>query len=559
MIRDQLQQYIEETIGNNTPIHLEHPNDESFGDFSTNIALISAKQTNQNPQEVADSIIAQLQANKPDYIEKIEKAGPGFINFHFSKDFFFHSIQDILENKQTTTPLQGKKVLVEHTSPNAFKLLHIGHFMANTIGESVARLLEALGADVQRATYASDIGLPVAKAVWGMMQMEAQMPDENDSIQRKVEFIGNAYTHGSEMYESDAEIKTQIDNINIHIYKKDNDDIHTLYQKGREWSTAYLEEMYKKLDTNFDYRFFESEVFEEGTRIVRENLGKVFEESEGAIVFRGENHGLHTRVFISSKGAPTYEAKELGLHKKKADIPYDTSIVVTGNEQSAVIEVGLKAFEQIDKERAEKTQHISHGLMLGPNGKKMSSRKGGSLSAEELISTVKEEVIKKMTEADTSIENTEAVAEKIAIGALKYQILKQGSGKNIVFDISQALSFEGDSGPYLQYTLARTNSLLAKAPKGKNTTYEETGEEIYKLLYQFEEVIERAGKEYAPQQLTTYLIELASRFNTYYAQEKIIDPENEERTAQKIAMVEAVHKTLRRGLTTLGIPVIERM
>ena len=164
-----------------------------------------------------------------------------------------------------------------------------------------------------------------------------------------------------------------------------------------------------------------------------------------------------------------------------------------------------------------------------------------------------------MTEADTSIENTEAVAEKIAIGALKYQILKQGSGKNIVFDISQALSFEGDSGPYLQYTLARTNSLLAKAPKGKNTTYEETGEEIYKLLYQFEEVIERAGKEYAPQQLTTYLIELASRFNTYYAQEKIIDPENKERTAQKIAMVEAVHKTLRKGLTTLGIPVIERM
>ena len=569
-IQEQLTQSIKEALLNlgieGIEIHLEHPTENLHGDFSTNVALASAKKVGKNPQDVADDIIRELEKNKLNIIEKIEKAGPGFINFYLTKEFFIQSIKEILDNKKSVgsnNRLKNKKVLIEHTSPNAFKLLHIGHFMANAVGEATAGLLEYSGAEVKRATYASDIGLPVAKAVWGMMQMQAEMPEDTDSVSRKVEFIGNAYTHGAGMYESDEEIKKQIDEINIHIYKKDDEDIISLYTKGRAWSLMYLEEMYKKLDTNFDYRFFESEVFDEGSRIVRAHLGKVFEESEGAIVFKGEDYGLHTRVFISSKGAPTYEAKELGLQTKKAEIPYDISIVVTGNEQSAVMEVGLKAFEQIDAERANKTEHISHGLMLGKNGKKMSSRKGGSLSAEELIESVKTEVLKKMKEGEDVLSNIEEVAEKVAVGALKYQILKQGSGKNIVFDIEQALSFEGDSGPYLQYTYARTNSLLEKGKEAgieiKTGVYEASAESVYKLIYQFSEVVERAGEEYTPQTVTTFLMELASRFNAYYAGEKIIDIEKKEKSSEKLALVDAVNTVLKRGLVVLGIPAVERM
>jgi len=535
-------------------IGLEHPGDLSHGDFSTNIALTSGV----DAKELVEKI------KKPKEVEKIEIAGPGFINFHLNKEFLVEITQEALEDNNfgNGETLKGKKVLMEHTSPNAFKPLHIGHFMANAIGEAIARLLEASGARVERATYGSDIGLPTAKAVWGMLQLKSEEPEESASLERKMEFIGNAYAHASALYESDPEIKKQIDEINIHIYKKDEEKILSVYQKGRRWSLEYLEKVYKRLNTKFDHHFFESEVFEEGSRIVKENLGKVFEESEGAIIFRGEDHGLHTRVFVTSKGAPTYEAKEIGLHQKKSKIPFDISIVVTGNEQSGVMEVGLKAFEQIDPETAKKTEHISHGLMLGKNGKKLSSRKGSS-GAEELVDTVKEEVLKKIKESDTEVKNPEQVAEDIAMGALKYQILKQGSGRNIIFDLEQSLSFEGDSGPYLQYTLTRINSLLEKAKEqGINVgkiKYSESGGELLKTIYRFPEIVERAANEYAPQYVTTYLINLASAFNSFYAQEKIIDTDDKEKSSENLALTWAVSRILKNGLGILNIATPERM
>jgi len=546
-------------------VELEHPAEVSHGDFSTNVALVAGKRAGKNPQEFALELIQELRLVQPLEMEKVEVAGPGFINFYLSEEFLQNSIKEITENPDfgKNELLTGKKILIEHTSPNAFKPLHIGHFMANTVGESVARLLEFSGSDVVRATYGSDIGLPTAKAVWGMMQLQAEEPVESDSLERKIEFIGNAYAHASGLYEKDEEIKSQIDEINIHIYKKDDSNLDETYQKGRVWSLQYLEEMYKKLDTKFDMHFYESEVFEDGSRIVKENLGKVFQESEGAIVFKGEDHGLHTRVFITSKGAPTYEAKEIGLHQKKSAIPFDTSIVVTGNEQAGVMQVGLKAFEQIDPDTARKTRHINHGLMLGTDGKKMSSRKGGALTAEELISTVKKEILKKVADSSVEIVDEGKTAEEIAIGALKYQILKQGSGKNIIFDINQALSFEGDSGPYLQYTRARTQSLLEK---GKELSFEpvvgkltEEAETLEKLLYRFPEVVARATENYAPQLVTTFLTEIAGAFNAYYAQVQVVDESDKGGTQARLALVFAVSRVLENGLRVLAMPIPEKM
>lgn len=564
-ITQSIEQALEKLGISGVRVELEHPADVSNGDFSTNVALIASKQVDKKPHELALEVTLELQKELPEKVEKVETAGPGFINFYLSKKFLTDSIYTIATDADfgKGESLKGKTILIEHTSPNAFKPLHIGHFMANTVGEAVARLLECSGAEVKRATYGSDIGLPTAKAVWGMQQLQAEEPHETDSLARKIEFIGNAYAHASGLYGSDPEIKTQIDEINIHLYKKDDPELDALYHKGRAWSLEYLEEMYKKLDTKFDMHFYESEVFDDGSRVVREHLGDVFEESEGAIVFRGEDHGLHTRVFISSKGAPTYEAKEIGLHQKKSAVPFDTSIVVTGNEQAGVMQVGLKAFEQIDPETAKKTTHINHGLMLGTDGKKMSSRKGGSLSAEELIGTVKEEVLKKVQESQVEIADPEHTAEEIAIGALKYQILKQGSGKNIVFDINQALSFEGDSGPYLQYTLARTQAVLQKAQEADFEPdageLSDHAEGLQKMLYRFPEVIEKATTEYTPQTVTTFLIEVAGAFNSYYAQEKIIDTEDKEGTQARLVLVQAVSRVLQNGLQVLAIPQPEKM
>ena len=238
--------------------NVEHPSDMSFGDYSANISLVIGKKVNKNPKDLAPELIQELEKQNISGVEKIEMAGPGFINFFLSRDFFQESIKKILINSDfgQNQSLAQKRILIEHTSPNAFKLLHIGHFMANTIGESISRLFEYSGAKVIRATYASDIGLPVAKAIWGMKQLVSEMPSEDETLARKVEFMGNSYVHGAQAYESNESAKTEIDQINVHIYKKTDEEILNLYHMGRTWSLEYLRWMYQKLGTKFDWEFF---------------------------------------------------------------------------------------------------------------------------------------------------------------------------------------------------------------------------------------------------------------------------------------------------------------
>ena len=550
----------------NVEIDLEHPTDISNGDYSTNVALAASKKVGKETPELAQELIQEFQKEKIEEIEKIEMAGPGFINFYLSKSFLENSVKGVVaagkkfgKNKK----LAGQKVLVEYTDPNPFKQFHIGHLMSNTIGEAISRLIIFSGAETKRANYQGDIGPHVAKAVWGMMQHEAEMPHDGDSLARKSEFLGNAYAHGATLYESDPEIKKQIDEINIHLYKKDDEELNVLYEKGRAWSLEHFEEIYKKLGTTFDYYFFESEVFEEGTRIVKEYLGKVFHESEGAVVFRGEDHGLHTRVFLTSKGVPTYEAKEIGLHKKKAETyPFDRSVIITANEQIGVFEVGLKAFEQIDPETAKKTDHIAHGILRLPSGK-MSSRTGDVIAGDALLAELEERADEKVRELSYSEVEKKDIAEKVAVAAFKYTVLKQSPGKDIIFDMEKSLSFEGDSGPYLQYTLARINSLINKAKEngieGGDIVYVDTAEELFKTLYRFPKVVERAEQGYAPQLVTTFLIETAGAFNSFYGKQQIIDLENRESTSANLALATAVGVVLSQGLNVLGIPVLDRM
>ncbi|MFH1472872.1 MAG: arginine--tRNA ligase, partial [bacterium] len=321
-------------------------------------------------------------------------------------------------------------------------------------------------------------------------------------------------------------------------------------------SLKYFDAIYKKLGTKFDYFIMESEVTSVGQKIVEDNIGKVFEKSNGAVVFHAEkfNPTLHTRVFINSEGIPTYEAKDLGNVKLKSELyPYTQSIVVTGNEIKDYFRVMLEALKQIFPELAEKTKHVTHGMLRLPTGK-MSSRTGDVITAESLIDEVKKVISAKGQE----------VTDDIAVGAIKYMILKQGIGNDIIFDINKSVSTEGDSGPYLQYTYARTNSLLEKAvsqgqtlnTNSKGLTLRKT-HEIEKLLYRFPEVVGRAGEEYAPQYITTYLTELSSAFNNFYAHEQVLD--NSPETPYRLAIVKAFNIIIKNGLNILGIPTPERI
>jgi arginyl-tRNA synthetase len=510
------------SLGIEAEFTVEHPTDLKMGDYSTNVGIKTGK---------AKEIFAHLETKFPSEVERVELAGPGFINFYLSKEFFAASLNEIIEKGENfggNGDLKGEKIMVEHTDPNPFKEFHIGHLMPNVIGSTIARICEWNGAEVKQANYQGDVGLHVAKAVWGVMHGEE-----------------NPYAAGHKAYEDH---KSEIDEINKKIYDKSDPEINKLYEEGKKASLEYFERIYERLGTKFDYYFFESDAGKAGKKIVEENIGKVFEKSEGAIVFRGS----HTRVFINSQNLPTYEAKDLGNAKNKYDhYPYDYSVVVTANEIKDYFQVVLEAMKQVLPELAAKTKHITHGMLKLPSGK-MSSRTGTIIPAEELIEEVKSKV---------------KGNEQVAIGAIKYMILRQAIGHDIIFDFEKSVSTEGDSGVYLQYAHARANSILEKAHltpnpspssrRGATAGRADGVRYIERLLYRFPEIVERAGAEYAPNYITTYLTELASSFNNFYAHEQIISDEPESK--YRLAIVEAFKIVMRNGLNILGIPAPERM
>ncbi len=454
-----------------------------------------------------------------------------------------------------TKLFEGEKIMVEYTDPNPFKEFHIGHLMSNAVGESISRIIEKNGAEVKRVNWQGDVGLHVAKAIWGKIQ-EPSMT------------WGEAYAYGAKKFDDNKE---EIVSINKKIYERTDENINKLYDDGRKDSLEAFEIIYERLGTKFNHYFFESKEGVEGKKIVEEHIKDgVFEESDGAVIFRGENFGLHTRVFINSEGLPTYEAKELGLNKKKFEVESDLSrsIIVTGNEIKDYFKVLLKVISLILPEVAKKTEHLPHGMLRLSEGK-MSSRTGNIITAENLIDQVKEKVLEKIKDRDFSDEEKNEISEIVAIGAIKYSILRQAIGGDIIFDFEKSISFEGDSGPYLQYTAVRAKSVLEKAKyEVQSTRYEENKKfeiknwetaEVERLLYRFPEIVERAGREYAPHHIVTYLTALAAAFNSFYAKEKIIDPENPEASAYKAILTEALYHTLKNGLSLLAIKVPERM
>lgn len=552
---------------------IERPEDSAHGDYASNAALVCAKELKMKPSELASKLAEALrEAGIPD-VESVDIAGPGFVNFRLSKKFYADSIREIANagiNFGRTSESAGQKVLIEYTDPNPFKQFHIGHLMSNSIGESLSRLLEWNGAEVIRACYQGDIGLHVAKAMWGILKFKEEMPKADATLSEQVAFLGRAYVEGSNKYEDDQAAKAEIDKLNRTIFERSDDEINRLYEWGRKVSLDHFDEIYKKLGTRFDHFFFESEMAAPGVFIVEELLGKgIMKKSDmpgenggAAIIFPGEEYGLHTRVFINSQGLPTYEAKELALNKKKKEaIRPDRSIVITAAEQKDYFKVVLKALEFVDSGIANKTEHISHGMLRFASGK-MSSRKGNVITGESLMQAVENLVAEKVKDRELSEEEKRDISEKVGVGAIKYSILKQSIGKDIIYDFEKSLSFEGDSGPYLQYAHTRAVSVLAKAKTEgilPEAGKEGEGNVVERALIHFPEVTERAAKERAPQLIANYLIELAGAFNGYYAGNIIVDKKDKERSAHRVALTEAFAAVMKSGLWLLGIPAPEKM
>lgn len=580
-----IKQVVENLFGENETQHfsLDRPENSIHGDYSTNIALVSyaffsrslggranegihwVNMDNVNsPRDLAEKLCLKLSEDLVDTVEKIEVAGPGFINFFLKDDIRTDEVDDIANGVVVISEPQGK-AMVEYTDPNCFKVFHIGHLMSNTIGEAVSRIYETKGYNVTRVCYPSDIGRNVAMGVWGVMQKEDEKPSDSASLKDKVSFLGMCYAFANEQYETNEEAKKGIISVNKAIYDGTDAKVMEVYAEGRALSLEYFDYMYARLGTKFDAFIFESEVAEPGLKIVQEYLQKgLFEESEGAIVYKGEQDGLHTRVFITAQGLPTYEAKDLGNYEKKLELIGDASsyVVITANEQNEYFKVVNKVTEKIHPELKDKLVHIGHGMMRLPGGK-MSSRTGNVIGGEDMLDQIIEKLQEKLGDKLVSFENASTLLNDIAVGAIKFSILKQSPGGDIIFDFDKSISFEGDSGPYLQYTHARICTLLDKA-ESLGITMEsyvvENGErELEQVLIGYGQVLEKAYKDLGPHHIVQYLLSLTRAFNAVYGRKQFIDENNKEESAYYVMLSQATKNILAHGLHILGISAPTKM
>ena len=585
---------------NSSMIEVFSPQNPEHGDFSTNVAMKIAKQEKKDPLKIAQDLKSKIQDSRPEFIEKIQVIKPGYINFFLKEEVFLNNLAEINEKKDAFgqgSLYQDKKIMIEFAHPNPFKIMHIGHLRNIILGESLVRLYEGQQAKVIRTNYQGDVGLHVAKTLYGILaKLKLKTPHfaeatrgkqkinieeiNKKTINEKVAFLAAAYVLGVKAYEEDKEAKREIITINQKIYEQSDPEINKLWQLGVKWSLEKFQDLYERVYSSFDRQYMESETLELGMKFAKEALKKgILKKSQGAVIFPGEKYSLDTRVFLNKQGFLTYEGKELGLaYMEFTDFgDLDLCIHNVAVEQISFFKVTFKAEELLNPKLFKSKQYHNAYELVGLKKGKMSSRKGNVITAESIIDEAHQKIKQIITENKVKLSSEEI--EKIAVSAVKFGFLKMSPFKYLAFDLEKSISFSGDSGPYLQYTYARAKSILRKG-KAKNekliTTAKNTSQDLkidnensrfpfhvprlnseevllLKKLFMFPEVVGQATVKYSPSYLTTYLNELAQLFNNYYSKHQVLGNEF------RLTLTAGIAQVIKNGLYLLGIKTLERM
>lgn len=583
-----------------TEVDLVEAPKETGADFATNLAMGLVKSLKRNPMEVAEEIRARvLELDEQEKsISEIEIARPGFINIKLSDGFYSQELEkyqkDFLKNISQDEYL-NKTVICEFSDPNPFKILHVGHLYTSMVGDAISRIVEFAGGNVIRANFGGDVGLHVAKNMYALLKHKDEISDLM-TVSEKTELLSKTYVEGSTAYEEDEEAKKKIIEINKKVYEiaeagesvitdleelvedgksaqenLDELELAKIYYWGRKASYQYFEDFYKRIGVKFDRYYPESTVVAKGLEMVTKGLSDgVYEESDGAVVFKGEKYGLHTRVFINKNGLPTYEAKDIGLiFTKWEDYHFDKSIIITGNDIIDYMKVVLKSVEQYAPELPERTLHLTHGQVKLPGREKMSSRKGNFLKAVDVIDLISGELVKVQEEVSRNKGEgmSSGVDPKILFGAIRYAFLKYKVGGDIIFDVKESVSMTGNSGPYLQYSAVRAQKVLGKILESqvekvnkkveqKDWILEGSEKSLIKKIMQYKKVLDEVVDELSPSKLCTYLYEIAQDFSRFYENVQVVGSEFE---VERGVIVLAYLKVLTHGLSILGIEIPEKM
>jgi arginyl-tRNA synthetase len=550
----KIQQAVQQSFGVDQAVHLTRP-DVQFGDYATNVAMQLAKPLGKNPREIAETLAEALRQTG-DFSE-VSVAGPGFINLRLSDGALL-----ALVHRKPQSVYANQKIVFEYSCPNAFKELHTGHLYQTVFGDITSRLMLVGGADLQRTSFGGDVGLHVAKCLWGMVaELGGEYPEKLDTIDVnpfvRSRWISSCYVRGAKAYEEDAEVKAEIDELNKTIYGFHSTDNHAaplaqIYWTTRQWSFDYFDAFYKLIDVETMRYYPESQTATVGMKVVEEQLAKgVLKKSDGAVVFEGDgSKHLHTRVFVTSKGLPTYETKDIGvIWMEKQDYDFSHRYLLTGNDQKEYMRVVFAAAEAFRPELAGTMTHLTNGTVKFADGKKMSSRLGNVTRALDVIDIVREKV--------SELIDDKELVDTVTLGAIKYAFARYRLGGDIAFDIEETVSLQGNSGPYLQYAHARARRILEKTGSfTMPSTVRDEDRTLVRKLGEYSEVVELAVRTLEPHHICNYLFELAQEFNRYYEKNQVAGNEHETHRAGIVALYA---DTLAAGLGLLGIVAPARM
>jgi arginyl-tRNA synthetase len=566
---------------------VEHPADEKMGDYSTNLAMIMAKELGRNPRELALDLVVKLQGNKKlsDWVEKMEPAGPGFINFWIKKEVLVDECKKAVLNKDVygkNDDLKGKLHEVEHTSPNPNKAMHIGHLRNNVTGMAIANLFEESGAKVIRDAVDNNRGIAIAKLMWGYLKFAKKDGKETNDINywyehqnewqtpedRKTRpdlFVDGLYVKGAEDFKNSTEVETRVRKMVVD-WEANDKITWELWKKVLDYSYEGQKMTLDRLGSKWDKVWHESDHYAVGKEYVARGLKEgIFQKlDDGAVLTNLASFGLTDTILQKSDGTSLYMTQDLALTDlKKKTYQADKMFWVIGPEQTLNMKQMFAVCQQLGIGKIEDFVHVPYGYMSMKGMGKISSRTGQVVYIDQLIDLVKESLLEKIKDRDFSKEEKDSLAEKLAVGAVKYSILKMGRMTDMAFDIETSISFDGDSAPYLNYVYVRTQSVLAKAEKNMaekeidkvDLNMEELN--LLRWIYRFSEKIEMATEELSPNLICSYLLELAQRFNVFYGNNKILS--GSESDNFRLRLTEAVSIIIKNGLKLLGIETVEKM
>lgn len=511
----------------------------------------------------------------------------GFLNIVLSDAYWISLLNEKIAARDFGTfPLNGKKLMVEYSSPNTNKPLHLGHIRNNLLGYSVAEILKAYGYEVVKANLVNDRGIHICKSMLAWQKFGAGETPESTGLKGD-HLVGKYYVI------FDKEYKKEIDSLRatgqseeeakknaplmkeaqamLQKWEAGDEEVITLWRMMNGWVYAGFERTYKQLGVDFDKYYYESDTYLLGKDIIQEGLDKgvFFKKDDHSVWIDLTDEGLDQKLVLRGDGTSVYITQDLGTAQLKYDeFKMDESIYVVGNEQDYHFKVLFLILKKLGKTWADGLFHLSYGMVDLPSGK-MKSREGTVVDADDLMA----EMVRTAQERTEELGKTEGLPEDakaelyntIGMGALKYFLLKVDPKKRLLFDPNESVDFQGHTGPFIQYTHARIKSVLSKAEfeSGHSlaavssiSSYER---DLIQQLGAFPEVIEASAQEFSPAQLANYIYEVAKLYNKFYHEESILKAEDNEVKNFRLHLSSAAAKVIARGMALLGIDVPERM